>query len=335
MKKRTLQDISQLTGFSKTVISRVLSGKAEEFRISRNTVEKIMQVCEKEQYKPNYLAQLLRKQTTYSIGVILPRLDYQFFGDLSSAIITEAYKYGYLVVTMVTMEDPQKEAEAIETLLERQVDGIIISPCSSSSELIQEVAQKIPLIQIDRYFTDKNLSYITTDNYEGGKIAMEHLIECGHRIILCLQQGVRYMPTKERVRGAVETAKTTNNIKVTVRGDDISKDNSYIETRLALNSRTPPTAILTTTHFAIPGILQALHEKGLQAGKDISIITFDNSTFLDYTVPPITRVVQPVEKMCSSAMRVLAESIAEKKACDIKLLITPSFVLRESVKKIG
>lgn len=335
MKKTTLQDISQLTGFSKTVISRVLSGKAEEFRISRETVEKILQTCEKERYKPNYIAQMLRKQTTNTIGLILPRLDYQFFGNLSSTIITEAYKYGYWVVTMITMEDPQKEAEAIETLINRQVEGIIISPCSPSSQMLTEVAKKIPLIQIDRYFTDENLSYITTDNYEGGKIAIQHLIEHGHQHILCLQQGIRYMPTKERVRGAVETAQSTDNIQVTVCGDDLSKDNSYIETRLALNSPNPPTAILTITHFAIPGVLQALREKGLLSPKDISLITFDDSSLLDYTVPPITRVVQPVEKICTTAVRVLSDSIAKKKACETKLLIPPFFTMRESVKRIG
>lgn len=333
--KKTLKDISELAGVSQTVISRVLNGKAEEFRINKDTVEKVLQICEREHYKPNYLAQLLRRQTTKSIGLILPRLDYQFFGTLSSIIITEAYNHGYLVVTMTTMENPRREAEAIETLINRQVDGIIISPCSPSSELLKEISKEIPIVQIDRYYPDKSLSYITTDNFEGGKMAVRHLIERGHRRILCIQQGIKHRPTMERVRGALEAAKVAGNVEVTVCGDDLSRDNSYVETMLALNSPNPPTAIFTITNFAVPGVMQAIREKGISAPGDISIITFDDSRFLDYIVPPITRIVQPVEKICTTAFRVLSESIDEKKPCEAKLFFTPTIIMRESVRHIG
>lgn len=333
--KKTLKDISELAGISQTVISRVLNGKAEEFRINRDTVEKVRKICEREHYKPNYLAQLLRSQTTKSIGLILPRLDYQFFGILSSIIITEAYNHGYMVVTMTTMENPKREAEAIETLINRQVDGIIISPCSPTSELLKEISKEIPIVQVDRYYPDKNLSYITTDNFEGGKMAVRHLIERGHRRILCIQQGIKHRPTIERVRGALEAAKVAGKVEVTVCGDDLSKDNSYVETMLALNSPNPPTAIFTITNFAVPGVMQAIREKGISAPDDISIITFDDSRFLDYIVPPITRIVQPVEKICTTAFRVLSESIDEKKPCEAKLFFTPTIIMRESVRQIG
>lgn len=333
--KKTLKDISELAGVSQTVISRVLNGKAEEFRINKDTVEKVLKICEREHYRPNYFAQLLRGKTTKCIGLILPRLDYQFFGELSSIIITEAYNHGYLVVTMITMEDQKREAEAIETLINRQVDGIIISPCSPSSEILIEISKGIPTVQIDRYYSDKSLSYITTDNFEGGKMAVQHLIERGHRRILCIQQGIKHRPTMERVRGALEAAKAAGNVEVTVCGNDLSRDNSYVEMMLALNSPNPPTAVFTITNSAVPGVMQAIREKGISAPDDISIITFDDSRFLDYIVPPITRIVQPIEKICTTAFRVLNECINEKKSCEAKLFITPTIVTRESVRHIG
>ena len=126
------------------------------------------------------------------------------------------------------------------------------------------------------------------------------------------------------MRGALEAAKVAGNVEVTVCGDDLSRDNSYVETMLALNSPNPPTAIFTITNFAVPGVMQAIREKGISAPGDISIITFDDSRFLDYIVPPITRIVQPVEKICTTAFRVLSESIDEKKPCEAKLFFTPT-----------
>lgn len=332
MGRKTLEDISQLTGISKAVISRVLSGKAAEYRISKATVERVLRVCEEEQYRPNYLAQLLRGQASKTIGLILPRLDYEFFGKLSSTIIAEAHRHGYTVITMLSLDDPQQEAEAIDTLISRQVEGIIISPSSPSSELLREVSQELPLVQIDRYFEDEGLSYVSTNNYEGARTAVKYLADMGHKNVLCLQAELDVMPIKERVRGVLDAAREYGiNLSVS---DDLTEEKSFAATMEALNSPQPPTAIFSLSLHCLSGAVLAINKKGMFIRDDISLITFDESRLMDYTRTTITRVVQPVEKMCTAAFQVLSQSITEKKPCQERMLIEPVFLERTSVKRL-
>ena len=318
MEKKTLEDISRLTGFSKTVISRVLNGKAEDYRISQATVEKILRTCEEEQYTPNFYAQTLRKRSSKSIGLILPQLSYAFFGNMATIIISEAYRHGYMVSVVGTMEDPRLEANVLRTMIDRQMDGIIISPCTHTSDtILKEVAAEMPLIQVDRYLTDEGLSYITTDNYEGAKLGMKLLIEHGHKRILCIQQGVNFQPTIERVRAVSDMARIHN-----------------VEIMIALSSPNPPTAIFTMNTYLMTGVLQALREKGLKAPEDISLISFDDSKLLDYTEPPVTRIAQPVESIGMAAVKILMQGIAEKKPFNVRMMMSAELISRDSVRRL-
>ena len=334
MRKKTLEDISRLTGFSKTVISRVLNGKAEDYRISQATVEKIMKTCEEEQYKPNFYAQTLRKRSSRTIGLILPHLNYTFFGNVASIIISEAYRHGYMVSVAGTMEDTHLEANILRTMIDRQMDGIIISPCIyTSPALLKEAAAAVPLIQVDRYLTDEGLSYITTENYEGAKLGMRQLIEHGHKRILCIQQGVNFQPTKERVRAVFDMARA-HGVEVRLGGDDSTKKSGYVETMITLSSPNPPTAIFTMNTYLMTGVLQALREKGLRAPEDISLISFDDSKLLDYTEPPVTRIAQPVESICMAAVRILMQSLAEKEPVNVRMMMAPELIVRDSIKHL-
>lgn len=334
MEKKTLEDISRLTGFSKTVISRVLNGKAEDYRISQATVEKILRTCEEEQYTPNFYAQTLRKRSSKSIGLILPQLSYAFFGNMATIIISEAYRHGYMVSVVGTMEDPRLEANVLRTMIDRQMDGIIISPCTHTSDtILKEVAAEMPLIQVDRYLTDEGLSYITTDNYEGAKLGMKLLIEHGHKRILCIQQGVNFQPTIERVRAVSDMARI-HNVEIMLRGDDTTKKSGYVETMIALSSPNPPTAIFTMNTYLMTGVLQALREKGLKAPEDISLISFDDSKLLDYTEPPVTRIAQPVESIGMAAVKILMQGIAEKKPFNVRMMMSAELISRDSVRRL-
>lgn len=333
MKKKTLDDIAQMSGYSKSVVSRVLNGKAKKYRISEETVQRILRLCEKVQYRPNFIAQQLRNQTSRTIGLIVPHLQYTFFGRLSSTIIAEAYKHGYLVSVVATMDNPDIEAKAISTMIRRQLDGIIISPNTLSPQILQEAAEHVPLIQVDRYLTDGGLSYISTDSYEGARMAMRQLIDHGHRRVLCLKVGPDYEPTKERVRGTLDIAREEG-VEVTIGDSGSLEQMGYVDTMLALNSANPPTAIFTLNNFLMLGVLRALNEMGLHAPADISLISFDDSQFLNYTNPPITRVVQPVDEICTAAVKVLTESIEHGTPANVKMLMAPSLVMRDSIRSL-
>lgn len=334
MSRTTLEDIARATGYSKAVISRVLNGKAEDYRISATTVQTILQACEEQAYRPNVIAQNLRNQTTKSIGLIVPYINYSFFGHLSAVIIDKAYKYGYVVSVLASMENTDLERKALDTLLDRNVDGILIAPCSPDPANLQEVARHVPLIQIDRYFNDAGLSYISTNNYEGAKMAMQQLIGMGHRNIHCIQGVLSAITTQERVRGVIDAAAEAGDVNLTVSGDDFSIQNGYVETKICIHAPEPPTAIFTLNNSILLGAIKALREVGKRIPQDISLISFDDNSYLDFMDPPITRMAQPIDSICTAAVKLLMKEIDNKTLPDVQLLMSPTIVKRESIKNV-
>ena len=185
---------------------------------------------------------------------------------------------------------------------------------------------------VDRYYEDAPLSYVTTNNYKGGLQATELLISNGHKRIACIQ-GV---PNTMRVRGyrkAMEEAGLGG--YELIRGNEFSVQNGYLETKLLLGSTPCPTAIFALSNTILLGAIKAIREAGLRIPEDISIISFDNNKYLDYMVPPIHRVSQPVEDMAKLACRILFERISGAHVPEVtRLALSPVLVAGASVAKV-
>ncbi len=336
MEKQTLDDIARITGYSKTTVSRVLNGKAATARISKQTVEKIMQVSKDLNYQLNSVAQMLRNKVSKTIGLVVPYISNPFFANLASTVITHAREAGYIVTIIDTMENPEAERQALNTMVSRSVDGIIVVPCGDDPEYIGKMAQQVPLILIDRYFPEADIPYVSTDNYDGGFQAMRLLLESGHTNVLCIKGPDVSVTSNERVRGCQDAiAQSGHTCKLGIAGNDFSVQNGYIETQLALGTKQPPTAIFALSSTILLGVLKALNEHKLNIPEDISVISFDDNTYLDYLNPPVTRVKQPITDIAETAMSLLLQAIAKKEDLQANICMTPSIVLRNSIKHIS
>jgi len=335
MKNKTLKEIEKLTGYSKTTISRVLNQKADKYRISDAARIKILKAVQKTDYKPNFVAQILRNGYTRTIGLIVPFIKNPFFANLASIIISEANKYGYTVMLIDTQENSEMETNAIDTMLARKIDGIILVPCGDNPTMLEEVSETIPLILVDRYFENSSLQYVSTDNYTGAFLAMDLLLSSGHRKLLCIQGPKISMTTKERIRGCVDAIKKAEaDVSFDVRGNDFTIQNGYIETKMALSGSDVPTAIFTLGNTILLGAIEALKEHNLNIPNDISIVSFDDNLYLDYLNPPITRVAQPISSIGLAAVKTLMQRINKKEETKSNLLIKPVVIKRDSVKII-
>lgn len=312
-KKATLSDISKVTGVSITTISRVLNGKTEQFRISRETEQNVLEAVKKLKYQPNIIAQSLRKSTTFTLGLLIPSIDNPFFANIASAVIREALKYEYPVMVIDTHESVEEEKGAIDTLLGRNVDGIIIVPCTDDPEQLLRINQIKPLVLIDRYFDNCDLAYVASDNYKGAFEATRMLLSYGHRNIMCIQGTPRSITSRQRVKGfleAMEQAGFSDNAIVS--GNEFSTSNGYVETKLALSLGRHPSAIFALSNTILLGTLRAVSEHGLKVPDDISIISFDDNLYLDFLNPPITRISQPIEEISIVAVKMLMDRIKER-----------------------
>ncbi len=337
--KETLSTLAEKTGYSITTISRVLSGKADEHRISAETKEKILRAAQENNYSPNLIAQNLRISKTNTIGLLVPSVGNPFFADIAKWVIGEARQRNYTTIVTDSAEDPQTEKSSISSLLSRQVDGIIAIPSGDDPSLYEEINRKVlPVILVDRYFSGSTLPYITTNNYTGSLAGTNELIMNGHSRIACIQGATASMPNKKRVSGYLAALEKSGlGDSAVIVGNEFSEQNGYLETKLLLTrpKEDRPSAIFALSNTIMLGAVKAIKEAGLKIPDDISIIAFDNNIYMDYLTPAITRIAQPTEEMGKLATKLLFECISTGKRSTTQIELSPSLVRASSVALRG
>jgi len=335
-----IKDLALKTGLSVTTVSRVLNGKSEAYRISKDTQTKVLDAAREFHYTPNRIARGLKLEKTETIGLIIPDISNPFFASIAKIIELESRRFGYSLILCDSQDDIATENELINLLTERKVDGMILAPVGLNGNHIHDLLRKnIPVVVIDRYFPGTSIPYITTDNYNGAFIATEHLIAYGHRRIACIQGLKGITSSTERVNGYLDALKKHKVPidKNLICGIDFGEENGYIQTQLLLNRKNPPTAIFALGNLISLGMLRAIYETGLTIPNDISVITFDEQPYSAFLRSPMTTIEQPREKIAKMAVNVLFKAIHSGNGVDeqISLKIKPRLIVRDSVKNLN
>lgn len=334
MRKITLAYLAKIVGYSKTTVSRVLSGKGDKYRISRDAQKLIMSVAEQENFKPKAVAQSLRNKLSCSIALVVPQISNPFFAELASATLAEAQKYDYSVMILDTQENVDLEEREVRNAIKRGVDGIILVPCGNDPGYLEDVARQIPLILADRYFPSSSISYISTNNYDGAYQMMKHLLEQGHRDVLCIQGSTASVTSKERIRGCQQAVKDFGaECNLHVKGNAYSVENGYVGTRIGITYQPHPTAVFAMSSTILLGAVQALTEQHVRVPEEMSLVSFDNNQYMDFLNPPITRVSQPITRIGQTAMKILYDCICSGRKPTSQILMTPTIVKRNSVSQ--
>ena len=331
--KETLSTISKRTGVSISTISRILSGKAEKYRISSSTVSLIKAEAKRCGYQPLHVEKNLRSGRIKTIGLLVPSLRNPFFAEIASIVISEAGKKNYTTIVLDTMEDVNVLKKEISTLVDKKVDGIIVVPCGEDSTLLEQVNRNIfPVVLVDRYYDNCDLCFMTTNNFQGGINAVNHLLLHGHKKIACIQGVPESMPNIERVAGYKKAMTEAGyNDSIVVTGNEFTIRNGYLSTKLLLRDKDQFSAIFALSNTIMLGALKAVREAGLRVPEDISIISFDDYYYLDFMEPPITRICQPTDEMCNMAVRVLFEKIEKKRDGVTQIRFSPTLKEGKSV----
>lgn len=334
--KETLSTIAARTGFSITTVSRVLSGNSAKYRISAATRDKVLEEAARSSYRPSMVAQSLRTRITHTVGLLLPSVSNPYFADMAQVAISELRRAGYTTIVIDTMEDARELSESVVSLVSRQVDGLIVVPCGTDASLLEQVEDNgVPVVLIDRQYGESKLSYVTTNNYQGGLEAVRYLISNGHRRIACIKGVQSSVPSQERVEGYRSAMKEAGLEKEEIIvGNDFSVQNGYFETQLLLSREVRPTAIFTLGNTIAMGAMRAIREAGLRIPEDISLMTFDNNMYLDFIEPVLTRIGQPVEDMAKIACKILLDKIHSSFTGYSRLRLAPVLIHGASVLKL-
>jgi LacI family transcriptional regulator len=335
---KTLKSLADQMGLSATTVSRVLSGKAKNYRIGQKTEQAVIAEAARLNISPNQIAKSLRLQRTKTLGLIVPNIANPFFGTLARHIELEARKRGYFILLCDSGQSEVAESESLRLLSARNVDGIIAAPLGGECTHFKQMHKSgKPMIVVDRYFSDMSMPCVTSDNYKASLEGMEYLIENGHRNIACIQGLPSSAISADRLRGYKDgLAKFNIPLDETlIVGDDFDQQRGYIETKLLLKRATKPSAIFSLGSSMAFGALMAIVEEGLKVPDDISLMAFDEQPYFAFLDPPLTAIAQQNAAMGEIAVKIILDQIEGKCNYGEKRVLLPTKLnIRKSVKRL-
>lgn len=315
--KVTLKSIAAHFDLSVSTVSRILNQKAEQFRISKETVELVTKYANECGYSPNLIAKGLQASKTFTIGLMLPDIADPFFANMAKQIGIAALHSEYSILLVDNQYSIENEIRQMRNLLGRKVDGFIVAPAGNSFEHFTEAfKENVPLIFVDRYSKTGTIPYITSDNFQGAYNATKLLIDHGHKRIALIKGDEFIEPVKERYRGYLQAMHDAG-IEVDkqlVVGNEFSIENGYDSVMLLLtNNIKQPTAILSMSSQIGLGVFKAIDEKGLSIPNDISLIIFDEQPYFAFLKTPITTIQQDSQSIGEKAIGYLLNKIDNPK----------------------
>ncbi len=338
--KISLKHISDSLNVSKTLVSMVLNNKGDENGISKETQKRVFAKAKELNYKPNLMARALRMGRSFTIGLVVSDISNPFYARLARFMEDEAALRGYNLLIGSTDENPEKEQNLIKMLVNRQVDGLIISTSQSNSDNFSVLhEQNIPHLFIDRNFDGVDASSVTVDNYNGAFKAVEHLIYQGYKRIAAFAVTPVYVSSiRQRIDGFISAVKTytkqdASELLVEVDYQDIVR-NTRKKIFELLNSVEPIDAIFAVNNKVALACLEALAELGVSIPQEVAIICFDDLDIFKLTTPQISCVSQPIEQISRSAVDLIVSELdAQFASVHRNLLLSPELIIRQSTAK--
>jgi LacI family transcriptional regulator len=330
-----LKDVAAAAGVSLSVASRVLSGKADAYRISELASRRVRKEAERLGFQPDRSAKALRLGKSNLIGVIFPDVANSFFAAIAQQVAHAAERVGYDVLLADSGNSTNRESSLITQLLSRQIEGLVVCPVGKSFDHLKDRSlQKFPLVLVDRIAEINHAHIVTSDHRLGGTMLAEHLIEAGHRRIGVLQ-GLPGTWTNEKrldgIRAALRKSKLKD-IELAVRGDDFTKESGSKACRQLLQAMPKLSAIIALGNPQALGCLEVFQEKGLSIPRDLSLVSFDDHPFVSHLASPLTVIQQDVELLGREASRLLfSELLGESAAKKSQEIVPVKLEVRKSV----
>ena len=324
----TIKHVAARAGVSFTTVSHVLNGTRRVSDAARSRVEAAIAELG---YSPSAVARALKTSETHILGVIVPNITNPFFAELTRGIEDACERGGYSVFLCNGDDDPERQGRSIRTLLERRVDGVLLATPAGKPEALAKPLANLKTVVIDRAIPGLAADLVRVDHEAGARLAVEHLLELGHRRIACLSGPSGFAVTKARVAGwrkALARAKVTPKDDWLLEGD-FSAAGGHALTR-KLIERGDVTAIFASNDLLAIGALRAAAEQGVPVPRKLSVIGFDAIDLGAYTYPGLTTVGYPIREIGELAAGVLIERIAGRGDAGRERVVVPRLVRRES-----
>jgi LacI family transcriptional regulator len=351
----TVAEVAAEAGVGKATAARTLGNYGS---VSPSSRARVLAAAEKLRYRPNGLARSMTTGITQTIGVILADISNPFFAGVMRGIADTCEAIDYTAIALSTDERLPAERSAMDVLIDKQVDGIIIASAAVRADDVSHIQDAldrgIPVVLLDRTIRGISLDSVIIDNRESARRAVEHLIAKGHRRIaftwgprsdtrldsikdLLDLNELSLWSDAERFRGYIEALERAGIEPVTelVTHGLRSVADTAQDVGKMLQLDDPPTAVLATETEAMVGTLRALRQNKLSYPRDVSLIGFDDSPWADVMDPPLSMIAQPMAQLGRDATERVLRRIEGLDEAPVVDTLPTQFIERGSVSDIS
>jgi LacI family repressor for deo operon, udp, cdd, tsx, nupC, and nupG len=337
-KRTTIYDIAKRLNMAASSVSRALNNSS---KLSSATKALILKTAAEMNYQQNAMASNLRKGSNQTIGVVVPRINQDFFSNIIAGIEEITYKNGYNLIICQSNELHLREVDCVNALINQHVNCIMISIAAESGtyEHLQHVLDRqIRLIQFDRVVEHLDTFKVINDNELASFNGVSHLIKQGYKRIALLEGPQNLDIFRQRKAGYISALKQQG---LPIREELIcenawTKQLSAAATRKLLQLKQPPDAIFaSTSDFSALGVLEVATQMGIQVPEQLGVCGYSNEPFTEITSPSITTIDQYSFSMGTTIANLFFQELevpdqyVEPKVMSIK----PKLIIRESTNK--
>ncbi|WP_041695482.1 LacI family DNA-binding transcriptional regulator [Alicyclobacillus acidocaldarius] len=336
----TIYDIARRAGVSATTVSKVLNGYPD---VSQKTREKVQRITRELGYQPNAAARGLVTRRSMSIGVFFQddaRMGFRhpFLHDIVASFQDVVGESGYDLLFFSRTTPPHAPQGFEARARHRGVDGLFLLGIPRTSPgLPSLVRSRIPVVSVDLDLFGPRASWLSSDNVGGARLAVEHLAAMGHTKIGFVGDRYGTKPGQDRALGyhmAMQELGLTFRSEWVAEGDFMEESGEEAMHRI-LEAREWPTAVFFASDMMAIGAMKALRQRGLEPGRDISLVGFDDVAIARLVTPALTTIRQNTRAMGEEAARELLDLMQNPNRPPRVITIPVELVSRESVARMG
>ena len=325
-----IREVARLAGVSPATVSRVINGTA---KVSPEKEKKVLAAIADTEFVPNEVARSLFRKSARVIGLIIPSIKNPYFTQVASIIEHLATDNGYRVFLCDVGDDIEKEQRAIQTLVSMNADGIIIA---STNDAIQEhLAQcPIPVVAVDTLFPNKEVAaYVYSDYYTGGRMAAEHLLECGCKKIVCIVGPEHFYSARARFEGYRDVCRERGIEERTV-SCDYDFNAGLIMTEELLEKYPDVDGIIACNDVVALSTYKVLYRRGISVPDQVQLIGFDDIMWSSLFTPELTTIAQPIGEIAKRAAELIID-IDRFTGKGVEIVYPVELIARGTTKKKG
>lgn len=332
--RTTIRDIALRSGVSVATVSRVLNDRPD---VSDDTRETVLRQIRDDGYTTNRSARGLATRRADLVGLTLPVVQAEYFGQIVSGAAEALYKRDVRFVLCPTLYEHDREVSLLNRLMHGTTDGaMLVLPSETDFELTQLHRNGYPFVVVDpREYLNVDVPVVSATHLQGARAAMEHLIGLGHRRIGAITGPPGWCATVDRLdgyRSALLAAELPVDPELVCEGDFLL-EGGYRGASHLIDLAQPPTAIFAFNDTMAIGALRAARERGLRVPQDLSVIGFDGAEVSLMVEPLLTTVRQPLQEMGRVAASLLLRMLDGQPLEAMRLQLATRLVVRDSTVK--